>query len=132
MSLLVLHQLRGASAEDNAFRQRGFALPEAMIAAVIAAGVAIATAQSLSAAARLAYASNEFDAQAREAKLILARLDAGMDETDATQGMKGWNVTKLSIEQELADDDHTLELWTISNSAEPPFEVQRIRLSNSP
>ena len=79
-------------------RQRGYALPEVLVAAVIAAGVLTAVAGGVSGVTRLAHATEDRAQSLREAKLIAARLRAGMSEKDALEGFGGWRLEHAPYE----------------------------------
>lgn len=78
-------------------RQRGFSLPEALIAAAIAAGVVAAAAQSISASVRLSNRVNEEQAFIEEAQAISARLRAGMTDREALRGFDHWFIERETV-----------------------------------
>lgn len=75
-------------------RQRGYSLAEVLIAAAIAAGILAAVSSSLGGAARLSARGNEAAQILSEAKLIAARLKAGMDDDDVLAGLDGWRLDR--------------------------------------
>lgn len=78
-------------------RQKGFSLPETLIAAVIAAGVVAAAAQSIGASVRLARAVDANRRFLSAAETITARLRVGMSDDDALDGFPGWSVKRESV-----------------------------------
>ena len=83
-------------------RQRGYALPEVLVAAVIAAGVLTAVAGGVSGVARITHATEERAQSLLEAKLIAARLRAGQNEKDALEGLDGWRLERAPFEDAAA------------------------------
>jgi prepilin-type N-terminal cleavage/methylation domain-containing protein len=73
-------------------RQKGYALPEVLVATVIAAGVLTAVAGGVSSVVRLSSATEDRAQTLHEGKQIAARLRAGMSEKDALEGLYGWRL----------------------------------------
>lgn len=82
---------------NKAQQQSGFALTDALIAAAIAAGVAITTAQSIAMASRSMHIANERSAALDDAELILARLDGGLRNDALLTGLQGWTLETESF-----------------------------------
>jgi len=109
--------------------ERGFSLPETLIAAAIAAGVVAAAAQSIAASVRLSNRISEKRLYLEEAETIIARLRAGMNDKEALEGLDRWSIKREAIppfrERELSPFDHVtvtlkerpqdaIELWAPS------------------
>jgi len=128
-------QSRAASHAYKADRQRGFALPETLIAAVIAASVTVAAAQSLGVAARTAHAAASLELVAQQSETITTRIDAGMSIYDTLDGMDGWEVRTApysnGVGSKHARGDARLVLWTLTHDGGPNFEMQLVRLGRS-
>ena len=107
----------------QASRQRGYALPEVLVAAVIAAGVLTAAASAISGVVRLSVATNQRAHTLDEAKLIAARLRAGMDEKAALEGLAGWRLEHSPFEESAASRlPAPFDLVTVSHEARDGFE----------
>jgi len=78
-------------------RERGYALTEILIATAIAAGVLTAIAGGLSGVVRLNTRSAERAEQLADAKLIAARLHAGMLGDDVLTGLAGWRIERKPL-----------------------------------
>ncbi|MEM9496149.1 MAG: prepilin-type N-terminal cleavage/methylation domain-containing protein [Pseudomonadota bacterium] len=97
---------------------RGFALPEVLISAAIAAAMLAASASALSTSLRGARAASETADIIQEAENIAARLKAG-SEIDDLIGDE-WEVTRAPHEtSEDALRSHYLETVTVSRTTSP-------------
>jgi hypothetical protein len=109
--------------------EKGFALTDALIAAVIAAGVAVSSAQGLGVASRTARAANELDRIIIEAEIIDARLDAGIIGDLLLNGLPDWRKTEepfspaTEIGQRIPYDARRIR---IVHEASPPYSFDRI------
>lgn len=74
--------------------QCGYSLAETLIAAAIAAGILASATSALGGATRLSTRGGEQAQILGEAKIIAARLDAGMDEDDILSGLSGWRLER--------------------------------------
>ena len=110
-------------------RQKGYALTDALIAAIIAASVAVVVAQSLGVAARSIRTSKELNVVVQEAEIITSRLNAGMPQDKLITDLPDWKITASPYEiildgKELDDTDFTL--ITLTHSGPPSFSFDRI------
>lgn len=96
-------------------RQRGYALPETLIAAAIAAGVLTATASAMGGLIRLDGAATERARALQDTSIIAARLRAGMNDAQVLAGFDGWRLERAPFAGDAA-------------SADAPFE--RVRVMN--
>lgn len=101
-------------AESGKARQRGFSLPETLIAAAIVAGVVAAAAQSISASVRLSNRVNEEQAFVGEAQAITARLRAGMTDRQALQGFDHWSIKRDKVPPFNAGDASPFDRITLT------------------
>jgi len=114
--------------------EKGFALIDALIAAVIAAGVAISCAEGLGVASRTVVAANALDRTIIEAEIIDARLDAGISREKLLDGLPGWKKTEEPFVAAIETGSPTIErripydaqLIRIVHVTSPPFSFERI------
>ena len=113
--------------------QKGFALPDALIAAAIGAMVAVSAAEGLGVAVRSARAAEEMERVVAEGETIAARLRAGLTNPDALAGLSGWRletapyvVAGINSKKE----GPKLSLVTASHDAKPSFEFQLVLLDD--
>jgi len=114
--------------------EKGFALIDALIAAVIAAGVAISCAKGLGVASRTKAAADTLDRTIIEAEIIDARLDAGIDREKLLDGLPDWKKTEEPFVAVIGSDQRIIErripydaqIIRIVHATSPPFSFERI------
>lgn len=80
-------------------KQRGYALPEVLIATIIAAGVLAAAASAVGSLVRLNVETKKHDHALYEAKLIAARIQAGMADSKILEGLEDWRLERSVFEE---------------------------------
>ena len=110
--------------------ENGFALTDALVAAVIAASVAIAAAQTLGMAAQSTKAARNLNAVMSEAETIAARLDAGLvDDQALTEGLSDWTIERAPYafgNRRAARTEARPLRMIITHQASPAFSFERI------
>lgn len=109
---------------DNQKRQKGFSLPEVLIAAAIAAGVIAAAAQSIAYAVRLNVASARGAERLDEAALIVARVEAGMDDDDALKELLNWRIDRAPIAPFREHEAPIFDLVTLTYGGDAQWSLQ--------
>lgn len=112
------------SVDPHAARQKGFSLPEVLIAAVIAAGVLAAAAQMLGGSVRLTHATSARSDTLLAAQTIAARLRAEMDDNEALVGFDGWRIERVALPREGAGMKSYFDRVTIETKVGPRFRLQ--------
>lgn len=111
--------------------QKGFALTDALIAAAIAAGVAVTTAQSIGIAARSARSARDLSAVVGEAEIINTRFGAGLREDVLLDGFAGWTIESENILIEVRRGSRNQakpQLYRFTHSEQPVFSFERIAI----
>lgn len=109
---------------DGKARQRGFSLPEVLIAAAIAAGVIAAAAQSIGYAVRLNVASDRGAGRLEEAVLVVARVEAGMDDDGALEGLLNWRIERAPIAPFREQEASVFDLITLTYEDDAQWSLQ--------
>ncbi len=76
----------------------GYAITEVLIATAIAAGVLTAVSSALSGIVHLNVRSNDRIQSIADAKLIGARLRAGMNNDDVLDGLDNWRIERIPLQ----------------------------------
>ncbi len=106
--------------------QKGFSLPEVLIAALIAAGMMAASALMLGGSARLARASAERSDMLIEAQAIAARIRSGMSDEGALAGSGGWRIERAALPSERAGEKPFFDRVTLTTTEGPGFSFEII------
>jgi prepilin-type N-terminal cleavage/methylation domain-containing protein len=112
------------SANPNRDRQKGFSLPEVLIAAVIAAGVMAATAHSLGGSARLTRATADRSEVLLQGQTIAARIRAGMSDEEALKGFDDWRIERAPVPRESGRGEPFFNKVTITRTRGPAFSFE--------
>lgn len=105
-------------------RQKGFSLPEVLIAAVIAAGMMAATAQMLGGSARLSRATAARSETLLAAQTITARLQSGMSDVDALEGFDGWRIKRTALPRDRTNAEPFFDKATIEQTGGSSFRLE--------
>lgn len=101
-------------------RQRGYALPETLIAAAIAAGVLTATASAMGGLIRLDGAATERARALQDVAIIAARVRAGMNDAQVLEGFDGWRLERAPFAGEAANANAPFERVLVSSDEDRP------------
>lgn len=112
------------SANSATERQKGFSLPEVLIAAVIAAGMMAATALMLGGSARLTRATADRSDSLIEAQTIAARMRSGMNDDEALAGLSGWRIERSPLPAVRANEEPFFDRATIVSANDPGFSFE--------
>lgn len=119
----------------NRENARGFALPDALIAAAIAAAVAVAVAHGLGVAARSARSAEEFEAVVADAETIAARLRARMPADEVLREFSNWRIEASPYEMRAAEGGEVIvdgvRLRAVHDGP-PSFQFETILVGYAP
>ncbi len=100
-------------------RERGYALPEVLISAAIAAGVFAAIASGLGGAVRVSDASSNRAQRIADLNVIAVRLSSGMETLEALEGYAEWRVERTHFLKDKASGKQAyFEIAHISHSVD--------------
>lgn len=99
------------SDRDN---QRGFTFSETLIAAAIGGGVVAVAGQTITTSVRLSLAAERNAEFTQEAEILAARLEGGMSDEKAIQGLDGgWTIERVPVPPLREGDPVILEEVTL-------------------
>lgn len=104
--------------------EKGFSLPEVLIAAAISAGVVAAAAQSIAYAVRLNAASARTGARLNEAAVIVARVNAGMSEREALEGFDDWRLDRSPVPPLREHEPGAFDLVALAHGDDAAWSVE--------